>query len=60
MTDLKTYTVKARVTFSGATMEVEARSPEEARMFAEKNPDFDIATAEMSDWVITGAKEEPF
>ena len=60
MDKLKLYTVSARITLSGLTMEVEARSPQEAITIAEENPDFDTVTAEMIDWTITSVKEDKF
>ncbi len=48
------FTVWATVKMRGAYMVVSAKSKEEARDIAEKNPDFELSGAEMSDWEITG------
>ena len=51
------FTVWATVKMRGAFMVVSAKSKEEAREIAEKNPDFELSGAEMSDWEITGVSD---
>lgn len=49
----KIWTVVATLTLRGASMEVEAETEDEAREIAEREPDFDMMVAELSDITIT-------
>jgi hypothetical protein len=51
--EMKEYTIKLRVTVTGASATVEAESEDEARRMVEESWDWDYGTSSIADFEIT-------